>query len=135
MKEVYFEWYVLNQDLNRSHDIVPFNIFRNIRVHEATNKLCRDYKTKNMTFEEFTEALRHIIQWQEWGRCEYEIVVAPLIVKDEKNRPWKKIDCYYQALPNIKQIAKYVLEEYYPKLKINIPKAIETEVEGEENAD
>lgn len=133
MKEVYFEWYVLNQDINRSPDIVPFNIFRNIRVHEATNKLCREYKTKNMTFEEFTDALRHIIQWQEWGRCEYEIMVAPLFSKNEKQ--WKKIDCYYQALPNIKQIAKYVLEEYYPRLKINIPKATEIEVEGEENED
>ena len=32
----------------------------------------------------------------------------------------KKIDCYQQALPNIKIIAKYVLEEYYPKLKITL---------------
>jgi hypothetical protein len=132
VKEVRFEWYVLNENFNRNQEITPFNIFNNIHVHEATNKLCRDYKTHNMTFEDFTEQLRRILQWQEWARCEYEIVVAPLIVKDENDRNWKKIDCYQQALPNIKLIAKYVLEEYYPKLKINLPKAKEIEVESEE---
>lgn len=131
-KEVKFEWYVLNENFNRNQEIAPFNIFNNIHVHEATNKLCRDYKTHNMTFEDFTEQLRKILQWQEWARCEYEIVVAPLIVKDESDKNWKKIDCYQQALPNIKLIAKYVLEEYYPKLKINLPKAKEIEVKSEE---
>lgn len=131
-KEVKFEWYVLNENFNRNQEIAPFNIFNNTHVHEATNKLCRDYKTHNMTFEDFTEQLRKILQWQEWARCEYEIVVAPLIVKDESDRNWKKIDCYQQALPNIKLIAKYVLEEYYPKLKINLPKAKEIEVGSEE---
>lgn len=111
-KIVKFEWYVLNEDVNRK-EIIPFNIFQNYSVNEETNKLCKEYKEQDMSFEDFTEKLRRIIQWQEWGRCEYEIVVAPLIVKDENNRPWKKIDCYAQALPNIKLIAKYVLEEYY----------------------
>lgn len=124
-KEIRFEWYVLNEDINRK-DIKPFNIFNNISVNEETNKLCKEYKEKDMTFEDFTERLRRIIQWQEWARCEYEIMVAPLFYKDEKE--WKKIDCYAQAVPNIKLIAKYVLEEYYPKLKIILPKAKEIEV-------
>lgn len=127
-KDIKFEWYVLNEDVNRK-EIVPFNIFQNYSVNEETNRLCKKYKSENMSFEVFTEKLGRIIQWQEWARCEYEIVVAPLIVKDENNREWKKIDCYAQAMPNIKLIAKYVLEEYYPKMKIILSKEIEVEDE------
>lgn len=70
-----------------------------------------------MTFEDFTEELRRIIQWQEWSRCEYEIAVNSLFADGDN---WQKIDCYQQVLPNIKIIAKYVLEEYYPRLKISL---------------
>lgn len=117
MKQLKFEWYVLNENLNRNREIVPFNIFNNIRVNERTNELCVKYKRNKMTFEDFTEELRRIIQWQEWSRCEYEIVVGSLFGDDDS---WQKIDCYAQALPNIKIIAKYVLEEYYPRLKISL---------------
>ena len=115
MKQVDFEWYVLNENRN-THKIVPYNIFNNIRVNERTNELCARYK-KELTFEMFVEELRKIIQYQEWSRCEYEIMVNGLFNDDDK---WQKIDCYSQTLPNIKIIAKYVLEEYYPKLKINL---------------
>lgn len=116
MKKLQFEWYVLNENFNRS--IEHFNIFNNILVNEETNKLCVKYKKDKMSFEEFTEKLNNIIKWQEWSRCEYEIVVGSLFAHEEKDL--KKIDCYQQALPNMKIIAKYVLEEYYPKLKINL---------------
>lgn len=117
MKQLNFEWYVLNENFNRNREIVPYNIFNNIRVNERTNELCVKYKRDKMTFEEFTEELRRIIQWQEWSRCEYEIAVNSLFGDDDN---WQKIDCYSQALPNMKIIAKYVLEEYYPRLKINL---------------
>lgn len=117
MKQVNFEWYVLNENHN-THEIVPYNIFNNIHVNERTNELCVKYKKDKMTFEDFTEELRKIIMWQEWGRCEYEIVVGSLFAYEEKDL--KKIDCYEQALPNIKIIAKYVLEQYYPNLKIRL---------------
>lgn len=118
MKRLQFEWYVLNEYFNRNHSIEPFNIFNNIHVNEETNKLCVKYKKDKMSFEDFTEELRKIIMWQEWSRCEYEILVSSLF--DDKKEHEKKIDCYEQALPNMKIIAKYVLEEYYPKLKINL---------------
>ena len=118
MKKLQFEWYVLNENFNRGHSIEPFNIFNNILVNEETNKLCVKYKKDKMSFEEFTEKLNNIIKWQEWSRCEYEIVVGSLFAHEEKDL--KKIDCYQQAFPNMKIIAKYVLEEYYPKLKINL---------------
>ena len=117
MKQLQFEWYVLNENLNRNREIVPYNIFNNIRVNERTNELCVKYKRDKMTFEDFTEELRRIIQWQEWSRCEYEIAVRSMFGDDDN---WEKIDCYTQALPNMKIIAKYVLEEYYPRLKISL---------------
>lgn len=70
-----------------------------------------------MSFEDFTEALRRIIMCEEWSRCEYEILVNSLFGDADKAQ---KIDCYAQALPNIKIIAKYVLESYYPQLKIEL---------------
>lgn len=112
MRTVDFEWYVLNWDFN--HDTYEmYNIFNNCHVHEYTNKLCRDYKTKHMTFDEFKEELRKIIMWQEWGRCEYEIVVS-YFIGDAKEY---KIDCYTQVLPNLDILASYVLHKYYPRLK------------------
>lgn len=115
MKQLQFEWYVLNENLNRNREIVPFNIFNNIRVNERTNELCVKYKRDKMTFEDFTEELRKIIMWQEWSRCEYEILVGSLFGDTQQ-----KIDCYQQALPNMKIIAKHVLEQYYPNLKIRL---------------
>lgn len=116
MKQLKFEWYVLNDNFNRK-EIVPFNIFNNITVNQRTNKLCSRYKTHKMSFEDFTEQLRRIIMCEEWSRCEYEILVNGMFSDEDRVQ---KIDCYAQALPNIKIIAKYVLEEYYPKLKINL---------------
>ena len=116
MKKLNFEYYVLNQGLNRK-EIKPFNIFGNTRVLENTNELCVRYKREKMSFSDFTEELRQIIMWQEWSRCEYEIAVKGWLDRDDT---WQKIDCYEQALPNIKIIAKYVLEEYYPQLKISL---------------
>lgn len=118
MKKLKFEWYVLNEDDFRTRKIKPFNIFNNWSLLEATNKLCVEYKRKKMTFEDFTEELRCLIMWQEWSRCEYEIFVSSMFAKDDSEV--YKVDCYEQALPNIKLIAKYVLEEYYPRLKINL---------------
>ena len=117
MKKLKFEWYVINENHN-TREIKPYNIFNNYIVNDMTNELCIDYKRKKMSFEEFTENLRRIIMYQEWSRCEYEIVVSSLF--DNEHKTDTKIDCYNQILPNIKIVAKYVLEEYYPKLKIKL---------------
>lgn len=116
MKKVNFEWYVLNEKRN-THEIVPYNIFNNVLVNERTNELCSKYKKNKMSFGDFTEELRRAIQWQEWSRCEYEIMVGGLF---SDINDYRKIDCYQQALPNMKIIAKYVLEQYYPNLKIRL---------------
>lgn len=113
MKELKFEWYVLNE---RDGKIIPYNIFNNIKVIKYTNELCVKYKKDKMSFDDFVKELDKIIKWQEWGRCEYEIMVSGLFNEDKA----VKIDCYQQAAPNIRIIAKYVLEEYYPQLKIKL---------------
>lgn len=110
MRKYNFEWYVLNEDMNH-RKIVMFNIFNNISLYEETVKLCEEYDyTGDMSFEEFTKELRRLIQWQEWARREYEIMVAPLW--SEKQEDWRKIDCYQQAEPNIERVAEHVLKVY-----------------------
>lgn len=128
MKEPKFEWYVMNTYLGCPRDkrfndfpypggnVGPYNIFNNIRVHEETIRLCKKFKTERMTFKDFTEKLRSIIQWQEWSRCEYEILVAGMFEPVEN---FKKTDCYTQALPNMPIIARYVLQTYYPRIRFS----------------
>ena len=145
MKELKFEWYVMNECepdnpgvTTNNSDIHPFNIFCNHWVNKRTNELCREYKKKKMTFQDFTNKLAKIIMCEEWSRTEYEICVTNWppryrnkegkiisVYYGQEHEPidsidmWK-IDCYEQVLPNIKIVAKYVLEEYYPRLKINL---------------
>ena len=94
MKQLKFEWNVLNYNFN-AKKIEFYNIFNNTRVNENTNKLCVDYKKKKMSFDDFVDEL---------DRC----------------TNLKKFDCYDQAHANIRIIAKYVLEEYYPQMKIKL---------------
>ena len=101
-----FEWYVLNDNAN-TKSIEPYNIFNNIHVWEETNKLCETYFTTDMSMAEFTEELRKTIQWQEAGRCEYEIRVGSLF-RDN----YEQWDCYKQVLPNIDILAHYVIYKY-----------------------
>lgn len=112
MRKYNFEWYVLNENPS-TRKIEPFNIFDNIRLYEATVELCDKWKESsdmNMTWEDFVEELRRLIQWQEWSRREYEIMVAPLWGEDKNE--WRKIDCYTQAELNIDKVARYVISEY-----------------------
>lgn len=108
-----FEWYVLNYDHN-SNKVINYNIFNNWLLHEETIKLCKKFKSKKMTFSDFRDELRGLIMWQEWSRYEYEIFVVEWHGNAEKHL--EKVDCYRQALPNIDNIARYVLYSYYPRL-------------------
>ena len=104
-----FEFYVLNYDHN-AKKVIPFNIFRNIRVYEWTLKLTRKRANNKIKDEVFREALRSIIQWQEWSRREYEISVGDAFEEDcSKLEKW---DCYEQAKPNIDLIADMCLKRY-----------------------
>lgn len=130
-----FEFYVINYEFNKKEPIM-FNIFNNIKVYEDTLKEVAKY-TRNPEnyreeiytsyskspdiiiygFEGFCKRLDSIIKWQEWGRCEYEIMVGDLFEQDP--RKYTKMDCYDQAHPNIEIIAREVIYQYNKWLKEN----------------
>lgn len=121
-----FKYYVLNYNMN-SHKVECFNIFDNISLSEATEKLVRKYlKAPNKFeytersfsqpqpiihgFDGFCKALESLIMWQEWGRREYEISVGDAFETDcSKLEKW---DCYGQCKPNIPMIAREVIWQY-----------------------
>lgn len=111
-----FEYYVLNESRHGDHEIEPFNIFNNWILDEAVQKEVKKYlrspsKYKNTNgesgFDAFCTELDSLIKWQEWSRCEYEIIVGSLW-----NDKQKKIDCYDQAHPNIRMIAREVIYQW-----------------------
>ena len=116
MEDVKFDFKVVNWDLN-GKDIEMFNIFRNCEVNKWTNIAVRKYLRKKYTKEEFVKELDETIQWQEWGRVEYEIMVGDMFEEDINK--FKRMDCYTQAHANIKIIADYVIKTYKEAVKKN----------------
>ena len=116
-KEYDFHYYALNYNFN-GKKIEFYNIFNNIHVYDSTVKAVKDYWKGKYTLEEFINELDHIIMWQEWSRCEYEIAVGYLFEKDMDN--FERTDCYQQAHANIDLIAQQVINEFkkkHPKMK------------------
>ena len=122
-----FEYYVLNYNPN-AKKIEPFNIFMNCYVQEYTEKAIKKYlrSPKNYKYERYGEdtlygfeglcqEIERIIQWQEWGRREYECSVGDAFTTDCNKL--EKIDCYYQSKPNMKIIAREVIFQYKKQLK------------------
>ena len=114
--------------IKRDGKIEPFNIFRNCYVQEYTEKAIKKYlrSPKNYKYERYGEdtsygfeglckEIERIIQWQEWGRCEYEISVGDAFEKDcNKLEKW---DCYMQAKSNIPMIARECIYQYKEQRK------------------
>ena len=116
-KEYDFHYYALNYNFNE-RKIEFFNVFDNILVYEHTVRAANDYWKGKYTLEEFINELDHIIMWQEWSRCEYEIAVGYLFEEDMDK--FEKIDCYQQAHANIDLVAQQVINEFkkkHPKMK------------------
>lgn len=116
-KDYGFHFYALNYNFNE-RKIEFFNVFNNILVYEHTVKAVNDYWKGKYTLEEFINELDHIIMWQEWSRCEYEIAVGYLFEEDMDK--FEKIDCYQQAHANIDLVAQQVINEFkkkHPKMK------------------
>ena len=120
-----FEFYVLNYDPN-AKKVINYNIFNNSLVYknalEEVKKYCNAPKkyccANNVAnedsyiygFKAFCKILLRTIQWQEWSRREYEIFVGDAFEDDIKK--FEKWDCWYQAAPNIKVIAREVIRSY-----------------------
>ena len=112
-----YEFYVINEDFN-TREIEMFNIFRNWLVSEDVFKYCKKHlrNKKKYTFEQLQEDIRRTIHWQEWSRCEYEVVVGSLFMKDYE-KELKKIDCYWQAEPNMRLITEMCINRTNEFLK------------------
>ncbi len=100
-------FYVLRYDFNKKK-VVSYNIFNNIHVYEATLQLVDDYNDNKYSFEEFVNELIRVVQWQEWGRREYEISVGDAFEINFEN--FEKWDCFEQFKPNAEMFAHYLLE-------------------------
>ena len=111
-KEYDFHFYALNYNFNKKK-IEFFNVFNNILVYEHAVKAVKDYWKGKYTLEEFINELDHIIMWQEWSRCEYEIAVGYLFEEDMDK--FEKIDCYQQAHANIDMVVQQVINEFKKK--------------------
>ena len=125
---IQFEYYVLNYDFNKQK-VESFNIFRNIHVQEYTEKAVRRYlrSPKNYTYKSFdgkeviygfdalVRELDGIIQWQEWGRSEYEMSCGYKFETDCNKL--QATDCYEQCKPNMKMIAREVIWQYKQQQK------------------
>ena len=57
-----------------------------------------------MMSDELQEEIKRTIRWQEWSRYEYECSAGPAFPKDLNELT--KIDCYWQAEPNMKVITE-----------------------------
>lgn len=128
MINIKFEYYVLNYNHNK-HKIESFNIFNNIVVQEYTEKAVRKYirSPKNFTYKSYdgqvvingfnalVKEIDRIIQWQEFGRFEYEVSVGYPFEEDcNKLEKW---DCYKQTVPNMVMITHEVIRQYKEHLK------------------
>ena len=123
-----FEYYVLNYDTNKKK-VENFNIFCNCFVQEHTEKAVRKYvrNHKKFTYKSFdgkeeiygfdalVKEIDHIIKWQEWSRCGYEMGVCYKFETDCKNI--KHMDCYEQAHMNIEMITREVIRQYKQQKK------------------
>ena len=111
-----YEFYVVRYDINK-RDVEMWNIFQNWLVGEHVFKDCKKYlrNKKELSFEELKEKIRRTIMWQEWSRVEYEISVGDPFPRDMDKL--KKIDAYYQALPNMELITKMCIEKTKEFLK------------------
>lgn len=98
------EWYVLNYNFNEKK-VETFNIFRNARFSEAVQELLDNY----ITFDDFVEKLKNEVKYSFWSKREYEISVGDAFCREEELEKW---DISMQVLPNIKILAKYIIDFY-----------------------
>lgn len=127
-----FEYYVLNYDHNKK-EIINYNIFNNYYVNERANefldKYCnledkenyisQDFRNKTVYhgFAALCYDIDRIIMYEEWSRVQYEISAGPPFCDDFDK--YVKLDCYYQAKPNMEMIVRELIYQYNTKEDIN----------------
>lgn len=116
-----YEFYVVNEKMNRPVEgdyVERFDIFDNCLVSKDVFKLCKKHlrNKKKFPFNELQEEIRRTIMWQEWSRREYECAVGPAFSENPKE--FKKIDCYWQAEPNMEVITDMCIKRTKEYLKV-----------------
>lgn len=98
------EWYVLNYNFNKKK-VETFNIFRSVRFTKGVQELLDNF----ITFDDFVEKLKNEVKYSFWSKREYEISVGDAFCREEE---LEKLDISMQVLPNIKILAKYIIDFY-----------------------
>lgn len=100
------EFYVLNENFNEKR-IESFNIFRSSRFNNGVVELLNNF----ISFDNFVEELDKLAKYAFWSKAEYEIMVGDLFGKVEE-----KVDIYRQIKPNLKLIAKMIIDSHNENL-------------------
>lgn len=105
-----YEFYVIHYNMNK-RECEMWNIFNNWVLSEDVFTACKKHlrHSKDFSFEDLKEWIRKSIHWQEWSRVEYEISVGDPFPEDTDK--FKKVDAYWQALPNIELITSMCIKK------------------------
>lgn len=104
-KKINLEWNVLNWD-NNLKKIKSINILDD-DLKTIIYKKIRSKKIKN--YKELKEFLNRRFQYHYWSRCEYEIAIGSIFMKDTIEA--EKIDVYDQIKINLDRITEYIINK------------------------
>lgn len=102
-KKEHTPFYVINQDFNRK-EFKPYNIMPYLMERYKATKP----KDRPKTFEEFKEFVDKECLYMYWSRCQYEIVLCPLIGDREEEAT--KIDIYWQIKMNFDTVVRILMD-------------------------
>lgn len=99
------EWNVFIHDINKKQMQI-FNVFEHGRYRQEIIELLN--RRDDYTLEEFKEKVKSLTMYSYWCKCEWEILIAPLI--GDFNKESVKIDVYMQLEMNWNHYIKYLWE-------------------------
>lgn len=106
------EWYVLNYDFNKKQ-VENFNIFRSSRFLDCLKETLEHFKNTN-DYKMFKEELKTDLMYSFWSKREYEISVGDAFEEDLSK--YEKIDIYDQVLPNLDNLAMYLIQKIFVEI-------------------
>lgn len=87
------KWNVFYHDFN-SGKIDTFNVFRHTGFREHVKKAAKKAQNK----EDFAKQLQSEVMYYFWSKCEWEIVITPLITRNDDDS--EKVDVCWQIMNN-----------------------------------
>ena len=86
-------WNVFYHNCN-SRSIETFNVFEHGSFREYVKQAAKKYQSK----EDFAKQLRSEVMYYFWSKCEWEVLVTPLVSPRESEK--KKVDVCWQIMNN-----------------------------------